>query len=267
LGIGAGLYGAGDLLNYFNPNKKTGPSPMRPSGGAMNPDVRVTPSQPVTPTPQGGDEQGMGGNQITPMQVKENLKNYPNSSGYPWSTLKGNQVIDASGRQRQYTGSYLNETDNMGRVIGQRDMGMDPDGPIAVKQAQYFNERGMRTAFQQDNDIGAQLADRNSPMFRAMDRASGGKFTDFRLGNEESDASYDAMVKQRQDESMLRRQGGVPHPQSQAGIARQAQYQAQRQGPRQMTQEQKDMYSGYIRSLSEEDRRKQFASGQLYGPE
>lgn len=236
----------------------------------MRPDVTVTPRQPVTPTPQGGEEQGMGDNRITPDQVKENLKNYPNSSGYPWSRLSASgQVLDASGRTQTYTGSYVNEYDGSGNVVGQRDMGMDPDGPIAVKQSQYMNERGRRTAFQQDLDTETQLRDRGSPMFRAIDRMRGGQLTDFRLGNQESDANYDAMVAQREAESAQRRGTGMPHPQSERGLARQAQYQAQNpvRGRPQMSQESKDMYAGMIKGMSLDERKRHLATGKLFPEE
>ena len=237
----------------------------------MRPDVTVVPRQPVTPTPQGGDAQGTGANRITPEQVKENLKNYPNSSGRPWSTLSASgQVLDASGRTQTYTGSYQNEYDGAGNVVGQRDMGMDPDGiPIAVKQSQYMNERGRRTAFQHDLDVESQFKDSGSPLFRAMDRMRGGQLTDFRLGNEESDASYDAMVKQREADSLYRRQNQIPHPQSERGLARQAQYQAQNpvRGRPQMTQESKDLYAGMIKGMSLEERKRHLASGKLFPEE
>jgi hypothetical protein len=268
---GVGIYNYDKIHNFFTGGGDK-PTATSRTGGAMSPDVAVVPKDKdaVVPPPQGGGQPSVGGNRITPEQVKENLKNYPNSSGLPWSGLSASgQVLDAAGRKQTYTGSYVNEYDGSGNVVGQRDMGMDPDGSIAAKQSLYMNERGMRTAFQQDLDNNTQLRDRSSPMFRAMDRMRGGQLTDFRLGNEEGDASYDAMVAQREAESAQRRGTGIPHPQSERGLARQAQYQAQNpvRGRPHMSQESKDMYAGMIKGMSLEEKKRQFATGKLFPEE
>lgn len=269
---GAGIYNYDNIKNFLTGGRSVPAATTSPTSRAMSPETTVVPrdKDAVIPPPAGGEGQTTGGNKITPEQVKENLKNYPNSSGRPWSTLSASgQVLDAAGRKQTYTGSYQNEYDGAGNVVGQRDMGMDPDGPIAAKQAQYMNERGRRTAFQHDLDVESQFRDRGSPLFRAMDRMRGGQLTDFRLGNEESDASYDAMVDQREAESAQRRGTGIPHPQSAAGLARQAQYQAQNpvRGRPQMTQESKDLYAGMIKGMSLEEKKRQFASGKLFPTE
>lgn len=155
-------------------------------GGATDPSSTVTPDPrpsgdgDVVPSPQGGSGQGLGSNQITPDQVKENLKNYPNSSGYPWGIRRGGQYIDASGR-RQF---HSNE--------------------IAEGQQEYMNNRGMASAFQNDLDINSQLTDRNSEMFKAIDRMRGGQLSQFRIGAEEADARQAMRVKSMEMESRLR---------------------------------------------------------------
>lgn len=269
---GAGIYNYDNIKNFLTGGGAKPAATTSPTSRALSPDTTVVPKDKdaVIPPPQGGGNPTTGGNSITPDQVKENLKNYPNSSGRPWSGLSASgQVLDAAGRKRTYTGSYVNEYDGAGNVVGQRDMGMDPDGPIAQKQDTYFNERGMRTAFQQDLDINTQAQDRNSPLFRAMDRMRGGQLTDFRLGNEESDASYNAMVAQRESDSAQRRGTGIPHPLSERGLARQAQYQAQNpvRGRAPITQESKDLYAGMIKGMSLEEKKRLFASGKLFPTE
>ena len=269
---GAGIYNWDNIKNFLTGGGAKPAATTSPTSRALSPDTTVVPKDKdaVIPPPQGGGNPTTGGNSITPDQVKENLKNYPNSSGRPWSGLSASgQVLDAAGRKKTYTGSYVNEYDSSGNVVGQRDMGMDPDGSIAQKQDAYFNERGMRTAFQQDLDINTQAQDRNSPLFRAFDRMRGGQLTDFRLGNEESDANYDAMVKQREADSLYRRQNQIPHPQSERGLARQAQYQAQNpvRGRPHMTQESKDLYAGMIKGMSLEERKRHLSTGKLFPTE
>ena len=231
---GAGIYNYDNIKNFLTgggakPAATT--SPTSPTSRALSPDVTVVPrdKDAVIPPPAGGEGQTLGSNKITPEQVKENLKNYPNSSGRPWSTLSASgQVLDASGRTQTYTGSYQNEYDGAGNVVGQRDMGMGPDGiPIAVSQAQYMNERGRRTAFQHDLDVNSQLRDSGSPLYMA----------------------WSGMASREQ--------------------ARQAQIQARNSvgGTPQMTQESKDLYAGMIKGMSLEEKKRQFASGKLFPDE
>ncbi len=208
---GLALYGGmqvGDkLLDWLRP-KTAVPASVRPSGGggamspsgggsAVTPNPRPTPSNAGgQPTPQGSPSSATGGNNITPKQVQENAQNYPNSSGYPWGTLRGGQYIDASGREMDYTPS----TGLNGETIGIAANGR----PIAENQARYFNQRGMATAAQNDLDINAQLADRGSNLFKAIDRMRGGQLSQFRIGAEEADARQALRVKSMEMESKLR---------------------------------------------------------------
>lgn len=186
---GLGAYGTiklGELLlDWLKPKSPTR-TPSRTGGGATDPSV-VTPNpkpdpsgETPPPPPSGGDEQSTGGNNITPDQVKENLKNYPNSSGYPWGIKRGGQYIDASGR-RQFHAS-----------------------DIAEGQQEYMNNRGLPSAFQSDLDINAQLTDRSSPLFNAIDRMRGGQLSQFRIGAEEANARQAMRVKSMEMESRLR---------------------------------------------------------------
>ena len=190
------------MLDWLRPKSPTSARPTaRTGGGATDPsavtaDPRSSGNEGAVPTPQGGSSSGLGSNQITPDQVKQNSANYPNSSGYPWGIRRGGQYVEASGREIDYVPSYGLD----GEVIG-----VGPNGrPVAENQARYFNQRGMATATQNDLDINSQLADRGSPLFRAMDRMRGGQLSQFRIGAEEADARQDMRVKSMEMESRLR---------------------------------------------------------------
>ena len=94
----------------------------------------------------------VGANAISPDEVKQNLEMDPTSSGKPWGERTGGAYRDATGR-------------------------MVTDNPIARSQQAYLNQYGMPTARQRDMDINAQLSDRNSPLYQAYDRMTGGSLT------------------------------------------------------------------------------------------
>ena len=144
-----------------------------PENTAINPDdVKANAKQedkkpedkPNSATPAGSPSTGsstktpvaetnsVGANAITPEEVKQNLEMDPNSSGKPWGERSGGAYRDATGR-------------------------MVTDNPIARAQQAYLNQYGMPTARQRDMDLNAQLSDRNSPLYQAYDRMSGGSLT------------------------------------------------------------------------------------------
>lgn len=188
LGAYGGYKGLDAILGWLMPRQEAAKTASARTGGATDPSSTVTPnprnpsSGTAQPLPQGGTSPMTGGNEITPEQVKENLKNYPDTSGYPWGVRRGGQYIDATGRTP--IDEYPNE--------------------IAAEQARYFNQRGMATAFQNDLDINAQLTDKGSNLYNAIDRMRGGQLTQFRLGAEEANARHQNMVRTQELNTQLR---------------------------------------------------------------
>jgi hypothetical protein len=186
---GLGLYG---LYKAYQGLTATNPSlDATMKRGTVATTDGVTPSgssgSGPSPTSSGGGG-STGSNMTTPDQVKKNLEMYPNSSGYNWG------AVDTRGQYRQGSGVNIDYQSALG-----------PDGvPIAQRQAEYFNQRGMATAAQNDLDINSQLMDRTSPLYRAYDRMTNGQLTQFRLGNEESQATYDANVREAEERSKER---------------------------------------------------------------
>jgi hypothetical protein len=188
LGAYGGYKGLEGILGWLMPRQEAARTTPARTGGATDPSSTVTPnprnpsSGTTHPSLQGGTSPMTGGNEIKPEQVKENAANYPNTSGYPWGTIQGGQYIDASGRTP--IDDYPNE--------------------IAAEQARYFNRRGMATAFQNDLDINAQLTDKGSNLYNAIDRMRGGQLTQFRLGAEEANARHQIMVRNQELNTQLR---------------------------------------------------------------
>lgn len=176
--IAAGGATAGALLINSLSDDPKAPATVAPKNTAVDPSkVTVNPStvkkQAETQTPQQeamaksgsgtvadgrrpentpATEGGLGANAVTEADRKVNMETDPNSSGYAWGVKRGGRYADATGRR------------------------VTPNA-IAADQQAYFNENNMATARQHSMDIEAQLQDRNSPMFQAIDKMQGGALT------------------------------------------------------------------------------------------
>jgi hypothetical protein len=126
--------------------KQQGQSEQPSTSGSGN----VSDGRTAETTPQG--ETGVGINATNEQDRQANLEADPNSSGRAWGLVKGGRYADATGRA---------VTNN----------------EVAAGQQAYLNQHGMATARQRDMDFSAQMQDRNSPLFRQLDRMSGGLYT------------------------------------------------------------------------------------------
>jgi len=170
-----GALGGGLLINQLNNNDaaSTAAAPKSPNTAVDPSKVTVNPStvkkQAETETPQqqsgSGDladgrrpentpatEGGLGANATNEADRKANLAKDPNSSGRAWGIRQGGKYADATGRATS------------------------PNG-IAAGQAAYMNQYGLATARQHSMDFEAQMQDKNSPAFMALDRTMGGELT------------------------------------------------------------------------------------------
>ena len=170
-----------------------------PTGGTAKPNTALNPDvvpNAVKENAKSGDsstnaprQDGLGsGTGASPEQVKENLKADPNSSGRAYGVISNGTYRNATGRANQW----------------EDPSNSDYTKEIVRSQVEAFNKSGIATAKQHSADIEAQLSDRNSPLYRSIDRTSGGRLTDWRLQNELIQSRYDAQVKEK--ERLLREQ-------------------------------------------------------------
>ena len=133
---------------------KVNPKDVKTQGetGTPAPSSSGTVSTGRDPKAEPQNDTGVGVNQSTEQTRQENLKADPESSGLAWGVRQGGRYADATNR-----------------AVTNND--------IAAGQQAYFNQNNMPTARQSSMDFEAQMQDRNSPLFRQLDRMSGGLYT------------------------------------------------------------------------------------------